>query len=322
METIDESVLLNIRDSVKCTVCVSVLHRPCTLTCGHNFCKQCINGESQGICPNCRTAYIKPVDYNHDLDNVIKTLFPAEYSERESETEKETKDGKERDDLYASIYREMAEQARRNHAAAPSGFDRFAEALAGLRNNPVQIMDYMILYNYVVIVCGFTIALMNVLDATDVSSGVALCLTFMSFLFNRYTPMFVNWIKYGEGVFRAANSQSTSPQQNSRTGINNTRNSINQLLDLLSMNSSSIAGISVGPVNPQMQQFSNSPSTRGNNNDSVQMMPAYSVMYSPRGSVAEINRQPAIADSRPVSESSESISDDMPELEHDDIMHE
>ncbi|PNW83336.1 hypothetical protein CHLRE_05g247500v5 [Chlamydomonas reinhardtii] len=71
-----------LRDEVTCAVCLDICVRPCTTSCGHNFCRACLRRclELNQPCPKCRTR-LPPgfsLAINTTLYNMIQQLFPAE----------------------------------------------------------------------------------------------------------------------------------------------------------------------------------------------------------------------------------------------------
>ncbi|XP_077334404.1 E3 ubiquitin/ISG15 ligase TRIM25-like [Lithobates pipiens] len=71
-------------EELKCSICLSIYTDPVTLTCGHNFCRVCINlaldeqGWSGGYsCPQCRANFKKCPDLqkNTSLANIVKLVL-------------------------------------------------------------------------------------------------------------------------------------------------------------------------------------------------------------------------------------------------------
>ncbi|GAQ84626.1 zinc finger (c3hc4-type ring finger) family protein [Klebsormidium nitens] len=80
-------------DDLDCTLCLKLLYEPCTTSCGHTFCKDCLaRTMDHGLnrCPMCRTVlFLTPRSHpvSITLKNVIEKNFKAEYAERRAEME-------------------------------------------------------------------------------------------------------------------------------------------------------------------------------------------------------------------------------------------
>ena len=78
------------KDDLTCEICYSVLFQPVTTTCGHTFCRDCLQRslDFRPDCPYCRQPLDCVVARNYQVTNVIKEitekLFPDEYVGRES----------------------------------------------------------------------------------------------------------------------------------------------------------------------------------------------------------------------------------------------
>lgn len=79
-------------DDFDCTVCLKLLYKPITTSCGHSFCRSCLfqSMDRGNKCPLCRTVlFISPrtCAVSVTLNNIIQKNFPEEYAERKSEHE-------------------------------------------------------------------------------------------------------------------------------------------------------------------------------------------------------------------------------------------
>ena len=69
----------------ECPICMSLLHEPATLSCGHSFCKTCLTDSlrrSSDRCPSCRTVIAAPPATSLHLQLAVSRLFPAEAARR------------------------------------------------------------------------------------------------------------------------------------------------------------------------------------------------------------------------------------------------
>jgi len=206
MAAIEEKIK-ELRDSFDCVLCMELLYKPYTLVCGHSFCSTCISKETESKCPSCRAVYIKPIDYNRSMDKTAMILFPEDYSKKVNEPHEDA----EKDKLYSTMYREIAERARKDYASSPPpAFDRLVEAAASLRKDPKVLYYPFNIYNKIVMGSSIFMALMIAIEATDVAVGVALCLLFVSYLSNKMSRTAINWIEYGEGLFRNDSAEQRS----------------------------------------------------------------------------------------------------------------
>lgn len=91
--TCEDSMQESIRrekDDLTCEICYSVLFQPVTTTCGHTFCRDCLQRslDFKPDCPYCRQPLDCVVARNYQVTKVIteiaEKLFPDEYAARES----------------------------------------------------------------------------------------------------------------------------------------------------------------------------------------------------------------------------------------------
>ena len=77
LEIGDECVLL---DDVTCAICLSILHEPASLQCGHTFCSRCVQTALRrtAACPVCRQPASQVLAVNHLLSRLLTQTFPEE----------------------------------------------------------------------------------------------------------------------------------------------------------------------------------------------------------------------------------------------------
>ncbi|XP_075131325.1 E3 ubiquitin-protein ligase TRIM39-like [Leptodactylus fuscus] len=82
----------DLRDELYCPICLSTYTDPTMLSCGHNFCRVCIDRlldtqDQSGVysCPECRVQFqVRPVlTRNFILRNIMENLLPTETTETE-----------------------------------------------------------------------------------------------------------------------------------------------------------------------------------------------------------------------------------------------
>jgi len=82
-------------DSLTCSLCLGLICEPITIPCGHTFCRVCLYlamQRSKKKCPNCRAVcHVEPSTHavNIMLAKIARKCYPAEYSRRLEEAEKE-----------------------------------------------------------------------------------------------------------------------------------------------------------------------------------------------------------------------------------------
>ncbi|KAK1442506.1 hypothetical protein BgAZ_300240 [Babesia gibsoni] len=71
----------------ECPICFKLLYKPVTTTCGHNFCKLCVEEVTKHntVCPLCRAPMTQEYGTNLLLTTAISQLFVDEMREREAE---------------------------------------------------------------------------------------------------------------------------------------------------------------------------------------------------------------------------------------------
>lgn len=207
------------KDSFTCSICLELLCKPMTLICGHNFCDKCISQEENSQCPSCRTVYFKPTDHNKVLESVIHKIFPSEYMKRTAEFDREnsTEESMNKSgQIYAEVYRKMAERARNNYAnGPPPAFERVAEALDTIRQHPENILRAVSWYNQRIRYAMLALLFSILFDLDSITLGIIMFIVVIGGLFDYFTPITLSWIQYGEGVFRNINERrGHSPQRN------------------------------------------------------------------------------------------------------------
>lgn len=78
---------------VDCNICSQLLFDPVTISCGHSYCRRCVQKalHYQAACPVCRVPcyYSGKLPVNICLRSVLETALPVETAERRRETEDE-----------------------------------------------------------------------------------------------------------------------------------------------------------------------------------------------------------------------------------------
>lgn len=73
---------------VECPICLKVFFQPVSTSCGHTFCRHCMDEslEVSSNCPLCRHK-LKPTDYhdNRILQRILERQFPDLHAQRQSE---------------------------------------------------------------------------------------------------------------------------------------------------------------------------------------------------------------------------------------------
>ncbi|XP_075175617.1 E3 ubiquitin-protein ligase TRIM62-like [Anomaloglossus baeobatrachus] len=80
-------VSAELRDELKCSICLSLYTDPVSLRCGHFFCRYCIVSaldaqEAAGVysCPDCRAQYLErpALEKNRKLENIVERFSSAQ----------------------------------------------------------------------------------------------------------------------------------------------------------------------------------------------------------------------------------------------------
>ena len=69
-----------IMEDVTCAICLSILHEPASLQCGHTFCSRCVQTALRrtAACPVCRQPASQVLAVNHLLSRLLTQTFPEE----------------------------------------------------------------------------------------------------------------------------------------------------------------------------------------------------------------------------------------------------
>lgn len=103
--TSNNNVNEELRSSLTCSVCLDLFYRPCTLRCGHSFCRECLvryeatqreslalrgalHDNTKTPCPSCREPTVCSTNLCESitLKQMVERCFPQHVAERESET--------------------------------------------------------------------------------------------------------------------------------------------------------------------------------------------------------------------------------------------
>jgi hypothetical protein len=71
-----------------CSICMELFVLPCSLECGHNFCKMCLESVSNRKCPLCRKKFSNDVEFNRLLHQLLLSTNSNEYKEKVKRVEK------------------------------------------------------------------------------------------------------------------------------------------------------------------------------------------------------------------------------------------
>lgn len=111
----DKLVLRGIKDvlqsEVECAICSGILFDPVTTTCGHTFCRQCLERvlDNTSLCPNCRHELYLPSilpgsSTNRFIGEILINLFGSELQERAQAKEIEERPGDDAHSLDTPIF--------------------------------------------------------------------------------------------------------------------------------------------------------------------------------------------------------------------------
>jgi len=164
-----EDTVANMKDGMTCAICLELYFRPCSLVCGHTFCKGCISKhiktaehqKKECSCPTCRDSIViscGQLRENIALKSLICDYFPTKVQEAElslfeqaKQTHTDIIDSRNRLILYKSQTEElkkhyddlydMLENKRKQHRQATKNCEiEYKRALAlkhDLESNPV-----------------------------------------------------------------------------------------------------------------------------------------------------------------------------------------
>ena len=84
-----DTMKTTLRGELDCQVCYSLILDPCTMACGHTYCRTCVARvlDHSNLCPVCRrklpiSVFVQSEQKNARLDSLIEAFFPAEYASR------------------------------------------------------------------------------------------------------------------------------------------------------------------------------------------------------------------------------------------------
>jgi Zinc finger, C3HC4 type (RING finger) len=82
METTRPDIVIDLPEDLKCIICMDLFLNPVVLSCGHSFCKVCVQDliRDKPSCPVCRTPTLQGVE-NLLPNFTLKNLIERDYSE-------------------------------------------------------------------------------------------------------------------------------------------------------------------------------------------------------------------------------------------------
>lgn len=94
-ELANSTDIVNLEKAIECSLCLSLICEPITISCGHSFCKCCLVNalkRAQKKCPQCRAVChvnAETAEENVMLKSIATLLNPTLYNLRLAESEKE-----------------------------------------------------------------------------------------------------------------------------------------------------------------------------------------------------------------------------------------
>jgi len=125
-----------LRRTLSCAICMSILYEPCTLLCQHTYCKGCLPAVENSKCPHCRMDFVIPTEINHGVNTAVSVLFPDDYRKAKAEQDQiehaKTAHQRIEDELRRKLMPKIAAEAARARNEHRDEAEERIEDLAGM----------------------------------------------------------------------------------------------------------------------------------------------------------------------------------------------